>query len=65
MRHEPEPACRKTPLALDADMTVRDIADELQRLDFARARFNLIRVDRQVRDFLVASLTTRRAARRA
>jgi hypothetical protein len=65
MRRDPEPACRKTPLALDADMTVRDIADELRRLDFARARFHAVRIDRQVRDYLVVSLLNARHTRRA
>ena len=45
-------------------MTAGDIADELRRLNFERSQFNAIRIDEPVRDYLVASLSARHAARR-
>ena len=42
---------------LDADMTPADIADTLKRLNFTRGTLITIRLDRDVRDFLVAAVT--------
>ena len=42
---------------LDADMTPADIADTLKRLHFTRGTLITIRLDRDVRDFLVAAVT--------
>jgi hypothetical protein len=64
-RRRPRPAIRQAPCELDADMTAKDIAAELRQLKFERDEFNAIKIDADVRDFLVASLSTRHATRRA
>ena len=54
---------REAAPELDADM--RDgIVDELQRLKFYRNEFSAIKIDADVRDFLVASLSARHASRK-
>jgi hypothetical protein len=50
---------------LDADMRAGDIADALRQLNFAHSEFNAIKIDADVRDFLVASLSARYAGRRS
>ena len=57
------PPVREPPPELDADMTAGDIADELKRLTFDR-EFNAIKIDEQVRDYLVNTLSARHATRR-
>ena len=47
---------RNEPETLDADMTPADIADTLRRLHFTGGMMT-IRLDREVRDFLVAAVT--------
>jgi hypothetical protein len=42
---------------LDADMTPADIVDTLNRLHFTSSTLITIRLDRDVRDFLVAAVT--------
>jgi hypothetical protein len=58
------PPVREPPPELDADMTAGDIADELRRLHFDRNEFSAIKIDKPVRDYLVAALSARHAARR-
>jgi len=59
------PPVRELP-ALDADMRPDDLVDELQRLKFdsGNNEFNAIKIDADVRDFLVAALSARHATRR-
>jgi hypothetical protein len=45
-------------------MTAGDIADELRRLKFDRDEFSAIKIDADVRDYLIASLSARYASRR-
>jgi hypothetical protein len=47
-------------------MTASDIAAELRQLKFddGNRAYNQIRIDRDVRDYLLASLTTRHTTRR-
>jgi hypothetical protein len=47
-------------------MTASDIATELQRLKFTRGnnQFTAIKIDANVRDYLVSTLTARHATRR-
>jgi len=45
-------------------MTPGDIADELRQLNFNSNKFNAIKLDADVRDFLVSALNARHAARR-
>jgi hypothetical protein len=47
---------RTEPETLDADMTPADIADTLRRLHFTGGTLT-IRLDKDVRDFLVAAVT--------
>jgi hypothetical protein len=47
---------RNEPPVLDADMTPADIADVLKRLHFTGGTLT-IRLDKDVRDFLVAAVT--------
>jgi hypothetical protein len=42
-------------------MTPADIAFELKQLQFEHSEFRRIKIDADVRDFLVARLATRRA----
>jgi hypothetical protein len=63
MPRRPRPPIREAPPELDADMTASDIADELRQLKFEHSEFNAIRIDADVRDFLVASLSARVARR--
>jgi hypothetical protein len=46
----------RTETTLDADMTPADIADTLKRLHFTGGTLT-IRIDKDVRDFLVAAVT--------
>lgn len=57
------PPLREPPPELDADMRPDDLVDELRRLKFDR-EFNSIKIDEQVRDYLVASLSARHVSRR-
>jgi len=57
------PPIREAPLELDADMRADDIVTELQRLKFNGDEFKAIRVDRDVRDFLVSTLSARQPRR--
>jgi len=59
-------ANRKPPAELDGDMRASDIADELRQLKFdgGNNAFKAIRIDRDVRDYLLTTLTARHAARR-
>jgi hypothetical protein len=60
------PPIREAPPELDCDMRPDDIVTELQRLKFSGDdELKAIKVDRDVRDYLVASLSARHAARRA
>jgi hypothetical protein len=45
-------------------MTANDIADELRQLKFEHDEFNAIKIDADVRDFLVSTLA-RHVSRRA
>ena len=65
MPRRPRPAIRTPPPELDADMRPDDLIDELRRLKFERDEFNAIKIDADVRDFLVASLSARHVSRRA
>jgi hypothetical protein len=47
---------RTEPQTLDADMTPADIADTLKRLHFTGGTLT-IKLDKDVRDFLVAAVT--------
>jgi hypothetical protein len=47
---------RTEPSTLDADMTPGDIADTLKRLHFTGGTLT-IKLDKDVRDFLVAAVT--------
>jgi len=60
------PAVRDPPPELDADMTARDLAEVLRelRFDAGNHAYNAIRIDADVRDFLVAALITRHTVRR-
>jgi hypothetical protein len=42
-----------------------DLIDELRQLKFEHDEFSSIKIDADVRDYLVASLSARHAARRA
>jgi hypothetical protein len=60
------PPIREAPPELDYDMRPDDIVTALQRLKFSGDdELKAIKVDRDVRDYLVASLSARHAARRA
>jgi hypothetical protein len=62
MPRRPRPASRETPPELDADMRATDLVEELQRLKFNRGNneFNSIKIDADVRDYLVTSLLNAR-----
>ena len=47
------------PEVLDRDMTPADIAAALQRLRFGYNRRQLVALDEEVRDFLLAAVTAR------
>jgi hypothetical protein len=56
---------RELPPELDADMTAGDIADELRALKFNDGKqFNTVKLDADVRDYLVTALSARYASRR-
>jgi hypothetical protein len=57
------PPIREAPPELDCDMRPGDIVTELQRLKFNGDKFKAIRVDRDVRDFLVNTLSARQPRR--
>ena len=57
------PANREPPPELDGTLTAGDLAWELCQLDFQRCTFNAVRIDEDVRDYLVTRLT-RQATRR-
>jgi hypothetical protein len=59
---EPQPAAG--PETLDQDMTARDIADALARLRFYD-RMQVIAIDREARNYLVASVRARIGDRRS
>jgi hypothetical protein len=51
------PPPREPPPELDCDMTASDIADELRALKFNDGKqFNAVKLDADVRDFLVSAL---------
>jgi hypothetical protein len=52
------------PEVLDRDMTPADIAAALQRLRFGYNRRQLVALDEEVRDFLLAAVTPGRAGGR-
>jgi hypothetical protein len=56
---------REPPPELDADMRAGDIADALRQLKFDHSEFNAIKIDADVRDFLVTALNARYAGRRS
>jgi hypothetical protein len=59
------PPIREPPVEVDGDMQPADIVSELQRLKFnGPDELRPIKVDQHVRDYLVASLSARHAARR-
>jgi hypothetical protein len=60
---ELQPAAVTGPETLDADMTPRDIADALARLRF-RNGMQVIALDREARNYLVASVRARIGERR-
>jgi hypothetical protein len=51
------------PEVLDRDMTPADIAAALQRLRFGYNRRQLVALDEEVRDFLLAAVTARQGGR--
>ena len=55
---DPQPAAVTGPETLDQDMTPRDIADTLARLRF-HDRMRVIAIDREARNYLVASVPER------
>jgi hypothetical protein len=55
---EPQPAAVAGPEALDQDITPRDIADALARLRFYD-RMEVIAIDREAGNYLVASVRAR------
>jgi hypothetical protein len=60
------PPIREAPPELDCDMRPDDIVTALQRLKFnGDDELKAIKVDWDVRDYLVASLSARHAARKA
>jgi hypothetical protein len=59
------PPIRTPPPELDCDMQPGDLIEELRRLKFnGDDELKAIKVDRDVRDYLIASLSARHAARR-
>lgn len=51
---------------LDCDMTPGDICAELQQLTFnGDQQFSAVKIDEQVRDYLVSALSARHISRRA
>jgi hypothetical protein len=59
------PPLREPAPEIDGDMTAGDIANELRQLKFERDEFNAIKIDADVRDFLVSTLSARHVSRRA
>jgi len=59
-------AVREPPPELDADMTASDLATALRELRFdgGNNQFRPIRIDADVRDYLVTALNVRHTARR-
>jgi hypothetical protein len=51
------------PKILDEDMRPSDLVFALEHLHFGRNALGTLRIDRQVRDYLVAALRRHRAAR--
>jgi len=60
-RPRPDTIQQAVPCELNAEMTPADIAFELKQLQFEHSEFRRIKIDADVRDFLVARLATRRA----
>jgi hypothetical protein len=60
---ELHPAAAAGPETLDQDMTPRDIADALARLHFRNGK-QVIALDREARNYLVASVRARIGERR-
>jgi hypothetical protein len=60
---EPQPAAVAGPETLDGDMRPADIADTLARLRF-RNGMQVIALDREARNYLVASVRARIGERR-
>jgi hypothetical protein len=61
--YDSQPAAVTGPETLDQDMTPRDIADTLARLRFYD-RMQVIAIDREARNYLVASVRARIGERR-
>jgi hypothetical protein len=55
---------QETP-ELDGDLQPGDLINGLRELKFDGTEFRAVRIDRDVRDYLVNTLSTRHAARRA
>jgi hypothetical protein len=53
----------RTTSRIDGDYHAGDIVDELRQLRFDQNEFTSIQIDRDVRDFLVTSLSARQSRR--
>ena len=65
MPRKPNPL-RQPPIELDGDCRPTDLAEALRELRFdgGNNAFNAIRIDRDVRDYLVSTLSARHVTRR-
>jgi hypothetical protein len=58
------PSIQETP-ELDGDLQLGDLINGLRELKFDSTEFRAVRIDRDVRDYLVNTLSARHTARRA